>query len=124
MAEKALKIGIASFQEYKKRTLAIAKGKYKPDPDEPKIWFESLQSMAQLLSNENQELLRIIMEQRPDSLKELEAATGRKSSNLSRTLKLMDRYGIVKLEKNDRCIRPVVRATDFNIEFDLNARFA
>jgi basic membrane lipoprotein Med (substrate-binding protein (PBP1-ABC) superfamily) len=34
---------------------------------EPKVWFESLQSMAQILSNENQELLKTIVEQKPAS---------------------------------------------------------
>ncbi|MCK5195142.1 MAG: hypothetical protein KAQ71_15125, partial [Desulfobulbaceae bacterium] len=65
---------------------------------EPKVWFESLQSMAQILSNENQELLKVIVEQKPASIKELEEITGRKRSNLSRTLKTMARYGIVELK--------------------------
>ena len=49
----------------KKRSLAIAQGEYKPEGDEPKIWFESLQSMAQALSSENQELLKIIFDLSP-----------------------------------------------------------
>ncbi len=49
MDYKIFKIGIASFEEYKKRTLAIAKGEYKPLPDEPKIWFESSQSVTNIL---------------------------------------------------------------------------
>ncbi len=124
MNNNILKIGIISREDYQKRTLAIARGEYRPKSDEPKIWFESLQSMAQVLSNENRELLKIILKKKPGSLKELEAVTGRKSSNLSRTLKLMARYGIVKLEKHNRSIRPVVMVTDFKIEFDLNTRFA
>ena len=123
MANKVLKVGIMSRKEYKNRTMAIARGEYKPKRGEPKIWFESVQSMAQVLSNENQELLRVILKQKPNSLKELEAATGRKSSNLSRTLKLMARYGIVDLEKHDRFVRPIVKATDFKVEFGLNTHF-
>jgi predicted transcriptional regulator len=45
--------------------------------------------MAQVLSNENQLLLKTILDRKPESLKELEVATGRSSSNLSRTLKTM-----------------------------------
>jgi len=123
MADKILRIGIISREEYKKRTLAIARGEYRPKQGEPKIWFESLQSLAQVFNSENRELLRIILEQNPGSLKELEAATGRKSSNLSRTLKLMDRYGIVTLEKHRRNIRPVVNATEFKVEFGLDTLF-
>jgi predicted transcriptional regulator len=82
MTKKTIKIGIISRKNYKKRTLAIAKGEYKPKRGEPKIWFESVQSLAQVLSSENQELLRIIDEKKPKSLKELEAVSGRKRSNL------------------------------------------
>lgn len=76
--------------------------------------------MAQVLSSENQKLLKIIKEQKPKSLKELELVSGRKRSNLSRTLNTMSRYGIVDLIKNNRAVKPVVMATDFKIEFGLN----
>ncbi len=120
MAEKILKVGILPREEYKARTLAIARGQYRPRRDEPKVWFESLRSMAQVLSAENQELLRIIAEQKPQSLKELEAATGRRSSNLSRTLKTLARYGIVDMVRADRSVKPVVKATEFHVSFGLN----
>jgi predicted transcriptional regulator len=120
MAKKAIKVGIMSREDYKKRTIEIARGEYKPKKDEPKIWFESLQSMAQVLSKENQQLLSIINEQKPTSLKDLATVTGRKRSNLSRTLKTMSRYGIVDLVKHKRNIKPVVKVTDFRVEFGLN----
>jgi predicted transcriptional regulator len=121
MRKKVLKIGIISRNDYKKRTIAIARGEYKPKRDEPKVWFESINSMAQVLSNENQKLLKVINEKKPTSLKELEIATGRKSSNLSRTLKTMSRYGIVDLVKHKKSIKPVVKATDFKVEFGINS---
>ena len=124
MTKKTIKIGIISRENYKNRTIAIARGQYKPKRGEPKIWFESVQSMAQVLSSENQELLRIIKKQKPESLKQLEALSGRKRSNLSRTLKTMSHYGIVDLIKRDRTIKPVVKATDFKVEFGLNTSFA
>jgi len=39
---KTIKIGIMSQKEIRARTLAIARGEYKPRPDEPKIWFTSI----------------------------------------------------------------------------------
>ena len=104
-----------------KRTIAIARGEYKPRKGEPKVWFESLQSMAQILSSENQKLLGIIKEQKPTSLKELALLSGRKRSNLSRTLNAMSRYGIVDLVKQERAVKPIVKVTDFKVEFGLNA---
>jgi predicted transcriptional regulator len=110
-----------SREDYKKRTMAIARGEYRPKKGEPKVWFETLQSMAQILSSENQQLLKIIKEKNPTSLKELEIATGRKRSNLSRTLHTMSRYGIIDLVKHNRTVQPIVKATDFKIEFGLDA---
>ncbi len=121
MAKKVLKFGIMSREDYKKRTMAIARGEYRPKKGEPKVWFETLQSMAQILSSENQQLLKIIKEKNPTSLKELEIATGRKRSNLSRTLRTMSRYGIIDLVKHNRTVQPIVKATDFKIEFGLDA---
>jgi len=120
MAKKILRIGIISRKEYMKRTIAIARGEYVPKRGEPKIWFESLQAMAQVLSNENQQLLRIIIDRKPKSIKELESISGRKSSNLSRTLKTMERYGIVELLKQKKAVIPKVNVTDFKVEFGLS----
>jgi predicted transcriptional regulator len=118
MPTKFLKLGIMGRDEYRNRTIEIAKGTYKPKRDEPHIWFESLQSLAQVLSPDNQELLEIILETKPNSIKELEATTGRKSSNLSRTLHMMEQYGLVDLVR-DKTLKPVVKATDFKLEFGL-----
>jgi predicted transcriptional regulator len=120
MAKKILRVGIISRKNYMKRTIAIAKGEYVPKRGEPKIWFESLQAMAQVLSNENQQLLRTIIDQKPQSIKELESITGRKSSNLSRTLKTMENYGIVQLSKQKKAVIPKVNVTDFKVELGLS----
>jgi predicted transcriptional regulator len=106
MAKKMMRVGIIPREEYWKRTIAIAKGEYVPKRGGPKIWFESLQAMAQVLSSENQQLLKTIIDLKPKSIKELESITGRKSSNLSRTLKTMERYGIVEPSKQKKTIAP------------------
>ncbi|MDP1815221.1 MAG: hypothetical protein Q8K92_12300, partial [Leadbetterella sp.] len=70
MKSKTLTIGIASFNAYKARTLSIARGEYKPGKDEPKIWFSSIESFAQILSTKNQRLLEIIATENPGSIAE------------------------------------------------------
>ncbi|MDP2380289.1 MAG: hypothetical protein Q8M35_07370, partial [Pseudohongiella sp.] len=55
-----LNIGIMSQEKIHERMLAIAKGKYKPKPGEPKIWFTSMKSLAKVLSDENRALLKTI----------------------------------------------------------------
>jgi predicted transcriptional regulator len=97
-----LKVGIASYEEMKERTLRIARGETKVAAGEPKVWFTSTDSFAKVLSAGNRELLRVIAEKMPGSLDELARFTGRKKSNLSRTLKTMAGYGLVRLERGPR----------------------
>ena len=99
---KTLRVGIASFEQMKARTLAIARGEYRPAADEPKVWFRSAESFARVLSDRNRTLLGIIAESAPESLARLAELTGRKKSNLSRTLKTMERYGFVQLRRGAR----------------------
>ncbi|NDE24226.1 MAG: transcriptional regulator [Betaproteobacteria bacterium] len=98
---KIIKIGIASQEKIRARVLAIAKGELKPKPSDPKIWFTSMHSLAQVLSDENRALLDVIRTAKPASISELAELTGRKQGNLSRTLKTMSGYGLVKMEKSD-----------------------
>lgn len=87
------------LDQIKKRTIAIAEGEYKPKAGEPKIWFTSIRSFAQVLSEENQKLLKLIITSRPQSVKELEDITGRSANNLRHTLRQMENYGFVKLKE-------------------------
>jgi predicted transcriptional regulator len=117
---KTLKIGIMSQKEIRDRTLAIARGEYKPKPDEPKIWFTSIRSLAEVLSDDNQILLQVITDKKPASIRELADITGRQSSNLSRTLKTLSAYGFVKLEKLNKTVCPIAQATKFNVIFGVH----
>jgi predicted transcriptional regulator len=113
---KTLKVGIASYGEMKARTIAIAKGELRPKPGEPKVWFTSPESFAKLLSNRNRALLAQIAETQPESLSELATSTGRTPGNLSRTLKTMERYGLVRLHKGERGkLRPEVPYRDVQL---------
>lgn len=120
MTAKVLSVGIISREAYIARTKAIARGEYCPKRNEPKVWFESLKSMAEVLSSENQQLLKLILEKKPQSLTDLETISGRNKSNLSRTLKTLARYGIVNLERENRKLIPKVNATHFKVEFGID----
>jgi predicted transcriptional regulator len=115
-----LKVGIASYDEMKARTLAVARGKHRPRRGEPKIWFTSMESFAKVLSDRNRALLALIAEARPESLAELAALSGRAKSNLSRTLKTMERYGLVELQRGaGKSVAPRVRYTDIVLDVRL-----
>lgn len=117
---KTLKVGIASYEAMKARTLAIASGELQPKPGDPKVWFTSPESFAKLLSNRNRALLAQIVDTRPASLHELASRTGRSPGNLSRTLRAMERYGLVRLHKGARgMVRPEVPYRDIQLEMSL-----
>ena len=115
---KTLVIGIMPQERIRKRALAIARGDYKPKASEPKVWFTSMKSLAEVLSDDNRALLGVILEIKPASIADLAQATGRKASNLSRTLKTMSNFGIVDLKRERNRVRPVARATEFRIVAD------
>ena len=112
---KPVTIGILPQARIRARMLAIARGEYTPKPSEPKIWFTSMRSLAEVLSDENRALLKVIQEAKPDSIATLAELTGRKPSNLSRTLKTMANYGLVEMERRNRRVRPIVKGTSFRI---------
>ena len=112
---KTIVIGVMSQELIRARTIAIANGEYKPKAGEPKIWFTSMKSVAEVLSDQNRALLKVIRETNPASMAVLAKTTGRQPGNLSRTLKTMSRYGLVDLQRDKTHVRPVVKATSFRI---------
>ena len=112
---KVIKIGIAPQEQIRDRMLAIARGEIRPKPSDPKIWFTSMRSLSQVLSDENRALLQVIRRSKPSSITELSLMTGRKQGNLSRTLKTMSQYGLVKMERVDRSVRPIAKAERYQI---------
>ncbi len=120
---RTLKVGIASYEQMKARTLAIARGQWTPKGDEPKVWFTSMESFAKVLSDRNRALLELIAETRPQSLAELAERSGRAKSNLSRTLKTMEHYGLVHLTKGERGkVVPRVACTDIVLDVPIAGR--
>lgn len=99
----------------------------------PKRWFDSeeaaLQSsasdvsaeaMVKLLSPENLAMLQVISRDKPESMRQLAELTGRKESNLSRTLKKFEKAGLVKLTPGPGRVRkPLLIASRVRLEIDL-----
>jgi predicted transcriptional regulator len=113
-----------TYQEFKKFTLDVVKGKRKVDPNEPKIWiesadptnagvreiqFHSLEAGAKLLSAKNRALLRLIAERHPKSASELAMLAGRAEQNVLRTLHKLSAAGLVRLDKGDGPCLPASR---------------
>ena len=101
-----------------KMVLGVKGCNYHPS-EEVDVWFDSLQSIAAILSDRNRELIHIIERMKPNSLQELSVITSRKISNLSRTLKTLSEHRIIKLEKHGKNMKPIVLATQFVIPFSI-----
>ena len=111
-----VKIGIMNRDEFRQRTISIAKGLYQPTAEEPKVWFDSVESMSRLLNTKNLELLKTIRQCKPQSLGELAEITGRRKESLSRTIKKMSDYGLVEIKEGPRHAKtPVVTADRFEV---------
>lgn len=82
--------------------MAVAHDERRVLPDELKVWFTSTESFAKVLSAGNRALLRVVAERAPGSLDELARITRKAESNLSRTLRTMEGYGLVRLERGER----------------------
>ena len=117
---KKLKVGIASYEDMKERTMAIARGEHKPKRGEPKVWFPSIEAFAGVLSENNRALLQLIIDNQPESVAKLAELSGRKPTSLSRTLKSMARYGLIRLEKTGSRLRPRVDFTDIELDLPLS----
>jgi predicted transcriptional regulator len=113
-----LYIGVATQEEVRARAIAIARGEYKPSANEPKVWFTSLNSLAQVLCDENKLLLNLIQEKSPQSLQELAEMSGREKSNLSRTLRTMERYKLVTLKEENGRLIPVAPYSGVKVILD------
>ena len=86
----------------------------------PTVWFDSWRQLASLLSDENRALLRLMQERQPRTVLELAEWSGRAASNLSRTLRHLERHGLVKMHRSSdtRAVRPEALATEFLIVLD------
>ncbi|MFH1043754.1 MAG: MarR family transcriptional regulator [Pseudomonadota bacterium] len=73
-----------------------------------------------MLSDENRELLRLIQEHKPRTVMELAELSGRAASNLSRTLRNLEGYGLVKMHRSrdTRAVKPEAVATRFLVVLD------
>lgn len=107
--QRILRVGILTREQMRLRSIAIATGERAARKNEPKIWFTSVESLAQVLSSKNQLLLELIRSSKPETLQELSTKSGRAKGNLSKTLHTMEHYGLVALTKDNRGrIKPTV----------------
>jgi predicted transcriptional regulator len=93
-----LHIGIAPREYVHRRMLDIARGARRRAPDEPRVWFTSAEALARVLSKKNMLLIEAIRSTGPASVTELAERVSRTKTNVLRSLRTLEQFGIVAFE--------------------------
>ncbi len=113
-----LKVGIASYEEMKARSMAVARGERRVARSEPKVWFTSTRSLSPRFCRPAiATCCRSSPTRRP-----VRSTNWRRSRQgqvrLSRTLRTMEGYGLVRLERGERG-RIIPKVMHDRVELDL-----
>ena len=68
------------------------------------------------LSRDALDLLAIVLRERPATIADLVSATGRAQPNVSRSLQHLASFGLIRLEREGRDVRPVPVAREVRID--------
>ncbi len=110
---------IKTTHQLRDEMLAIARGEGKPDPNRPKVTFASEAALMQVLTPENRKILGHILRDKPASVTELMALTGKTQPNVSRALSLLERTGFIAFEQHGSFKRPIALISHVHIDYDL-----
>lgn len=110
---------IKSIDQIREEMLAIARGEVEPAPDRPKVTFVSATALTHVLTPENRKILGHILRDKPASVSDLMALTGKTQPNVSRALGLLERAGFIAFEQQGTTKRPVALISHVHIDYDL-----
>jgi predicted transcriptional regulator len=111
------KIRIRSWEGFKNDLLAAAKGEPAP-AGAGGLVVESIEALMRLLTPENRELLRIIRDEKPQSVAALARLAHRAEPNLARTLGKLEAAGLVVFRHEGKRRAPVSLARRFSVHVD------
>jgi predicted transcriptional regulator len=99
-----------SLRDLREEMRSVARGEREVPP------LPAAAMLSTLSSPVNLELLRIINQERPASVSQLVARTGRAQPNVSRSLQLLARHGLIRLEREGKEVRPVAVARSIDVD--------
>ncbi len=105
---KGLKESLKDFAEVWKKLEAGKKVKR-----EEGIYFDSIDTMRSVLTNNRLLILKTIRERRPQSVYELAKMLGRDLKNVNQDLKMLSEIGLVTLEKTEADKKRVIPHVDY-----------
>jgi predicted transcriptional regulator len=112
------KLKIQSLESLREEMTAVAKGLRPAPPDAHVPSFNSLETVARLLTKENRQLLSLIRDRKPQSVAELAQLSGRSQPNLTRTLNKLEAVGFVAMRLHGRQKAPTAVISKLTIEIN------
>ena len=124
MSARRLNIGIRSGAERSKALREAVRLVALGDraPQEPGLYFETVEELRRILTEKRLELLLAITRHRPTSVHELAGLLGRDYKNVSTDITLLERLGLVRLESaagKGRAQTPIVPYDEIHVTIDL-----
>src|ERR1700680_686684 len=109
---------IQSLRSLREEMKAAARGERPAPRDARKSSFNSVEAVVRLLTPQNRRLLALIRDQKPRSVAELVAITGRAQPNLTRTLAKLEAAGFIRMKTVGRRKTPRVAVERIVVEID------
>jgi predicted transcriptional regulator len=109
---------IQSHEAIKREMKTVARGEKPAPADAGAPSFESVATLLRVLTPENRNLLRLIRDERPESVAVLARLSQRAEPNLLRTLAKLEAIGLVEMQITGRRKKPVARANALRLKID------
>jgi predicted transcriptional regulator len=104
----------ALFEEMK----AVTRGEKEAPADASLPSVESAEVLLRLLTKENRELLRMIRDQKPESVADLARMSHRAQPNLLRTLNQLEAFGLIEMRTSGKRRMPVTKVKRLSVRVD------
>lgn len=113
---KAIVIGIMPWEQNRDYILAVAGGSRPREPHRPKVWFASMKSLRDTLSNQRLALRReVIKKMRPASMAELAEIAGSDPVTLARAMTTVSDFGVMELKRESDQVQLVAVTTGMDL---------
>jgi predicted transcriptional regulator len=109
---------IRSHGEVRKEMKAVARGEKPAPAGAAQPSFESAEVLLRLLTPENRDLLKVIRDQRPQSVADLARLTQRAGPNLLRTLAKLEAIGLIEMQSAGKRKVPIPKVRRVRLEID------
>jgi predicted transcriptional regulator len=97
---------------------AVARGEKAAPADAAMPSVESAEVLLRLLTKENRELLRLIRDEKPESVADLARMSHRAQSNLLRTLNKLEAFGLIEMRAAGNRRMPISKVKRLSVKID------